>query len=165
MAQARYISVAELVEAHDVRALQNLGSDTAADGTANSSNTILLNAIERASADVESYAARGGVYSLTDLATIQAADDWTLKGLVVDLAIGHAYRRRGGQIPPDLSDRVDKAEQGLQDLRDGKRLFGTDDPAIAAGKPSAVLVTSSQRARLNSVSDQPFFPPRREKII
>lgn len=165
MAQARYITVAELTEAHDIRSLQNLGADTATDGTANSSNTILLNAIERASAQVESFAARGGIYTLTDLTAIQAADDWTLKGLVVELAIAHTYRRRGGRIPADLSDRISEAEKTLEDLRDGKRVFGSDDDAISAGKPSAVVVDQSQRARLNSVADEPFFPQRKERII
>ena len=165
MAQAIYITVEELTIAHDIRALQNLGADDAADGTADDTNVILLNAIERASADVESFSARGGIYSLKNLGTLRDLDDWTLKGLCVDLAIGHAYRRRGGRIPAELSDRVDKAESTLADLRDGKRVFSQDAEAIAAGKPRASVVSLSQRERINSVSDTLFYPQRKERVI
>ena len=163
MAQTKYITVAELVEAHDLRTLQNLSSDTAADGTADESNTILLNAIERASADVQSYALRGGRYSASELDNLQTADDWSLKGLVVDLAVGYAFRRRG-IIPPDSQEQYEKALATLEDLRDGKQVFN-DTGAIAAGKPSAVVITSTERSKLDLVADSPFFPPRRTKIV
>lgn len=157
MAQTKYITVAEFAEAHDTRMLADLSSDSGNPGTVNESNTILLNAIERASADVESYALRGERYSATDLTDLQTADDWTLKGLVADVAIYYAAGRRAGMLPDVVQEKIEAARRTLEDLRDGKKIFN-DASSIAAGKPKVSITGPGRRENLGMVSTEPFFP-------
>lgn len=160
MAQAKYISVAELAEAYDIRLLEQMASDTGSAVTADESEARLLNAIERGSADVQAAVLRGGRYTATDLTDLQTADDWTLKGLVAARAIIHVFRRRGGSAPADVQAIADESAQKLDDLRDGRAIF-TDADAIAAGKPKVVVISQGDRDNLNLVADGPNFPKRR----
>jgi len=164
VAQAKYITVAELVETHDTRPLGQLSSDSGAAATVDENNAKLLNAIERASADVESHALRGGRYSSTDLTDLQTADDWTLKGLVARLAIYYVYRRRGGPIPPDVESDRSSAKLDLEALRDGKMIF-SDAGAIGAGRARPRIVSSGIRGELHLASDEPYFPQRRTSAV
>lgn len=165
MAQTRYITVAELAEAFDTRKLGQLSSDTGTPATVNESNAILLNCIERASGEVQSYAMRGGLYTASDLDDLNTNDDWMLKGLVSALAMGHLHTRRGMALPDDIQGAVTQARQTLEDLRDGQVVFPQDSGAIAAGKPSVNIISPGSRAKLSMVADEPFFPPRRTGAV
>lgn len=166
MPQATYLTIAEFREHYDLRLLQQLGSDN---GTPLSGDPptdtygILLNAIERGSADIESHALRGGRYTLTNLADLVADDDWTLKSLTADMAIAHLFMRRGGTPPPSIENRIEQARKDLEDMRDGREIFNSGDH-IAAGKAKAVILTDAQRARLNMVSDREYFPRRQQRL-
>lgn len=164
MAQTKYITVAELAESYDARLLADLGGDGSANLVVDEDNAIITNAIERASAKVESFALRGGRYSEADLAALQADDDWKLKGLVASIAISFLFRRRAGQAPPDIEKEIEAANKDLDDLRDGKTIF-RDDGAIAAGKATAAVLSSGSRGRLGLVADGPFFPPSKGSIV
>ena len=164
MAQTRYITVAELAEAYDARTLAQLGSDLAADSTVDESNAILLNAIERASAIVQSFALAAGLYTATDLTDLQTADDWSLKGLVAAIAMGKLFDRRTTVPPESIQRAIDSADETLKSIRKGRRVFNDAD-AIDAGKPSVVIISPTTRARLNLVSDQPFFPTRQRQQV
>lgn len=164
MPQERYITVAEFAKAFDTRTLAQLGSDSGSVGTVDESNTILLNAIDRASADVQSFALRGGRYSVDDLLSLQTEDDWSLKGTVASLAIGYAHRRRGAAIPDDIQASIDRAEEMLKDLAAGSRVFN-DTEAIAAGQPDNQIVSVRDRQNLSLVGDLPFFPDRNIREI
>jgi hypothetical protein len=159
MAQAKYLTVAELAEAFDSRLLQELGADDGALGTVDESNAILLNAIERASADVQGYTFRGGQYTLTDLQALQTQDDWSLKGIVAALAMGHLYDRRGASAPETITAKIEAAGEALRELRDGKAIF-FDTNVMDAGKPKMDVISPTTRANLNLVSDSDFFPQR-----
>lgn len=161
MAQTTYITVAEWQHGTDDRVLADLMSDDGTAGTIGEGDLVLLNCIERASADVESYVLRGGRYTLTDLTDLQTDDDWTLKGLVADLATGYLYQIRGGQIPDSAKDRQDRGRETLQELAKGGRIF-RDTSAISAGTAQVSIITTDQRARSNLVSDGPNFPPTRQ---
>lgn len=160
-----YATVAEFLEAVDVRALAELGTDTDLDGTVNDSNVILLSALTRASHEVRGFVRRGGMYSSDDLDTLQAADDWSLKGLVCDIATGILIARRVGGMPDSWKDRLEKANMTLRDLRDGKQVFGESNAAkINAGKPSVSVIAISQRSILGMATDQQFYPQRRTTV-
>lgn len=161
MAQTRYITVAEWVEGTDTRVLAQLSSDTDAPITVDETNARLLNAIERGSSDVQSSALRGGRYSSDDLDALKTADDWTMKGLVADLATRYLYESRGGSAPEDVQRRFRDADAALEDLRQGRQVFNDSD-AIGAGVPEVAIMNAGQRARLHMVSDTEYFP--RERI-
>jgi len=159
MAQTKYITVAEWAEGFDNNVMAELSSDTGTLGTVNESNTALLNCIERASADVESHALRGGIYSLTDLLDAQSDDDWSLKGLVASLATVYLYRVRGTPLPPDVKPLYEEAKATLKDLRDGKRVLNNAG-AVDAGQPKVAVISASNRGNLHLQSDSMFFPRR-----
>lgn len=163
MAQNKYITVAELAEAFDENLLADLGGDGSSNSPVNESNVVLLNAIERASARVESYCLQGGRYTETDLLALQTDDDWKLKGLVAALAVVFLFRRRGGQAPPDIEKEIEQANKDLDSLREGKTIF-RDAGAIDAGKPKVAVIPSSTRNRLGLVGDNPFFPSARDQF-
>jgi len=162
MAQASYISTAELIESFDERMVFQLASYSGtplANASALASSAVALNAIEKASAEVESYAKRGGIYTTGNLTDLKTADDWALKSLVSTLTMKHLFRGKTGNIPPDMAAMVAEATQTLEDLRDGKRVFNLDE-AHSAGKAKAFIISSSVRGNLNMPSDSKFFPDR-----
>ena len=161
MAQNSYITAAEMAESFDSRIILQLSSYS---GTPASSvtNSVTANAIEKASAEVETYALRGGFYTTTNLTDLQTADDWALKGLVATLAMKFLYLGKTGNMPPDMDQATAKAEQMLEDLRAGKRVFNLDT-VHAAGRASPHVVSMSVRGQINAASDQRFFPQRRTR--
>jgi len=159
MAQASYISTAELVESFDDRMVKQLVSYTGTPATDLTTNAAALNAIEKASAEIESYALRGGLYTATNLTDLQAADDWSLQSLTATLTMKHLFRGKTGSIPPDMEAMMGEASGTLEDLRDGKRVFNLDT-TIGAGKPKAFVISSTVRGNLNMPSDSKFFPDR-----
>lgn len=164
MAQVSYITEVELLEGFDDRTVGQLASDTGTAVTLDGTSVEIKNAIERASAMVESGALRGGRYSLADLAALKTADDWSLKGLVAELTIGKLYERRPGTIPQDMKDMLRTAHEKIEALEKGDRIFN-DAGAIVSGKPKVVLLSRFERQQLNMVADQPFFPPRIEQAV
>ncbi len=162
MTQVSYITEAELLVAFDDRTVFQLASDTGTPATTGAPE--IVNAIERASAMVESGALRGGRYSLADLAALQTADDWSLKGLVAELTIAKLYQRRPGTIPEDMKEMLRAAGQKIEALEKGDRIFN-DSGAISSGKPSVHFLSEFERARLGLVSSQPFFPKQREQTV
>ena len=162
MAQASYISTAELIESFDSRMVFQLASYSGspiADASALASSAVALNAIEKASAEVESYAKRGGIYTTENLSDLQSNDDWSLKSLVSTLTMKHLFRGKTGNLPPDMAAMVAEASQTLEDLRDGKRVFNLGE-AHTAGQAKAFVISSNVRGNLNMPSDSKFFPTR-----
>lgn len=161
MAQAQYITVAEWQEGTDDNVLLQFASDTgtpiASIGAA--TDPVLLNCIERGSADVEKHAQRGQRYTGADLAALQTDDDWSLKGLVADLATMHLYRIRGAVIPEAVQSRIDIAQAELNELASGAIVFN-DAGAQAAGAPKVSVISLNTRQNLGLASDSVFFPPR-----
>jgi len=162
VAQTSYISTAELVESFDDRMVKQLSSYSGSPETDLSTNAAALNAIEKASSEVESYALRGGLYSSQNLSDLQTADDWSLKSLVSTLTMKHLFRGKTGSIPPDMAAMMGEASQTLEDLRDGKRVFNLST-THDAGKPSVLVISASIRGNQNMPSDSKYFPQRQTR--
>jgi hypothetical protein len=159
MAQASYISTAELIESFDSRMVYQLVSYDGTPETDLTTNAAALNAIEKASAEVESYALRGGLYSAENLSDLKAADDWSLKTLTATLTLKWLFRGKTGNVPPDMAAMIAEATQLLEDLREGKRVFNLGT-THSAGKASVHIVSSTVRGNLNMPSDSQYFPQR-----
>jgi len=162
MAQTKYISVAELIESFDYRMLSQLCSYSGSPGTMNESNTIALNAIEKASAEVQSYALRGNRYTADNLDTINTNDDWTLKGLCCTLTVKHLFRGKATSAPPDVQSMIEEATATCEALAKGERIFNFDT-AASAGKAAVKVISTQTRGRMNMVSDTQFFPDRQDR--
>ena len=163
MAQTKYITVAELIESFDSRMLSQLCSYSGAPGTMNESNAIALNAIEKASAEIESYALRGGIYTSGDLTTIQSNDDWTLKSLCSTLSVKHLFRGKATSAPPDVVAMIAESKETLEALSSGKRIFNYDN-AVTGGKAAVKVMRNQTRGQINMVSDSDFFPDRPDRV-
>ena len=165
MAQASYISTAELIESFDERMVFQLASYSGtplANASALSSNASALNAIEKASSEVESYAMRGGLYTAQNLLDLQTADDWSLKALTATLTMKWLFRGKTGNVPPDMAAMIAEATQTREDLRTGQRVFNLST-THSAGKAGINVISSSARGYLNSPSDSRFFPDRQTR--
>lgn len=162
MAQAVYITEAELILATDGRLIARLGSDDDTPATLGASDTKIANAMNRASAQLEMTCVRGGRYALNDLAALQAADDWGMKGLVCRLALIALYQRRG-PVPPEVKALKDEADETLKALASGENVFSQDADSITAGQVALEVIDTYTRRELNLVSDQPYFPVRRDR--
>jgi|TARA_R100000501_G_C2621970_1_gene115227 hypothetical protein len=162
MAQTSYITTAELVESFDDRMVKQLVSYDGTPETDLTTNAAALNAIEKASAEVESFAMRGGLYTAQNLSDLKDADDWSLKSLTSTLTMKHLFRGKTGNIPPDMQAMVAEATQTLEDLRDGKRVFNLST-THGAGKASVHVISSNVRGNLNMPSDSKYFPTRQTR--
>ena len=155
-----YATVAQFILAVDQRLLSELGIDAEADGVVDNTNTIIVTALTRASHEVQTYALRGGVYNEGDLDALQSSANWSLIGVVCDLALGILLARRGGPFGDAIKDRIDKANAMLLDLRDGGRVFPVA-ANIDASKPMLSVISQVQRGNLGMVADSEFFPRRK----
>jgi len=163
MAQTKYITIAELKESFDTRLLGQLASYSGTpDALGDESNTVVLNAIEKASAEIQSYALRGNRYTSDNLDTIKSDDDWTLKGLCCTLTVKHLFRGKATSAPPDVQSMIDEATATCEALANGDRIFNFDT-AASAGKAAVKVISTQTRGKVNMVSDSQFFPPRQDR--
>jgi hypothetical protein len=163
MAQTKYITIAELKESFDSRMLGQLGSYSGTpDALGDESNTVILNSIEKASAEIQSYALRGNRYTADNLDTIKDDDDWTLKGLCATLTVKHLFRGKATQAPADIVQMIEEGKEICEALGSGGQIFNFDQ-AVSGGEASVVLIPSNTRGQLRLASDQQFFPDRLDR--
>jgi hypothetical protein len=155
-----YATVDQFKSSVDERLLAELGIDAEEDGVVDSSNTIIMAALMRASHEVQSFAFRGGIYSESDLDALQTAENWLLIGMTCDIALAILLARRGGPFGDAVRDRLDRANASMVDLRDGRRVFPVASN-IDASKPALSIISQVQRGNLGMVADSDFFPRRK----
>lgn len=154
-----YATFADLEAAIDSNILAQLCGDS---GTPMAgSNPITTHALERATAIVRAYVRVGESYSEDELATLAAAQDPLLTMITTDLAIEILFQRRGSKITPAVEQRLKQAYTMLEQLRDGKMLFGSVAANAQAGLPMVAVVPPSNLAWYNQASNTQFFPMRR----
>lgn len=158
-----YATYADLEKELDARIIAELASDSGND--APPPNPITTMALERASAMVASYARVGNIYTDTDLTALATAGDWLLVGLVCDLATEVLFQRRAMKIPPAVEDRMKRAHELLEALRDGRQIFGAVAKAADAGLPEVRATPLNTLAYYNQVSSSGFFPSRKPNTM
>ena len=163
MAQTKYLTIAELKESFDTRMLGQLCSYSGSPSAlGDETNAVALNAIEKASGEIQSYALRGERYTSENLDTIYAADDWSLKGLCATLTVKHLFRGKATSAPPDVQAMIDEATATCEALVKGEGIFNLGTIA-SAGKAAISLISNANRGRINMVSDSEYFPPRQDR--
>jgi phage gp36-like protein len=118
-------------------------------------------ALDRATSLIRSYVRVGGIYTETELAALDAANDPLLVTMCVDLATEFLFQRRGAKLTPAIEQRIKQTYTMLEGLRDGKMLFGSVESNVTAGTPVVKAVPSANLTWYNSVSNSGFFPMRR----
>jgi len=159
MPMAQLLSNTNAILHIDERLLKELISDTNADGTV-ASSTILTEVLLRGGEEVASAATRSQAYTVTELETLATDGNALLRGLVADLALCYLFERRGGEVPESVKAKANRAQQMLNDLRDGRRVFAVDANR-EAGTASVSVISQAIRGSLRLVSDSPFYPERR----
>lgn len=165
MAAPQYATESDLKLVCDTRLLAELATDTDVDDPLNGTSTVIVNALQRASSDVESHVLRGGRYDTARLSQMQTDGDQTLIGLVCDLAIVRLFNRRGFRLPPVWAEANDRAKQTLEDLGNGLLIFGKSTDAADAGTGEVDAIPGYSRSTLRLASDQDYFPPRISTLI
>jgi tetrahydromethanopterin S-methyltransferase subunit F len=161
MPMAQLLSNTNAILHIDERLLKELISDTNADGTV-ASSTILTEVLLRGGEEVASAATRSQAYTVTELETLATDGNALLRGLVADLALCYLFERRGGEVPESVKAKANRAQQMLNDLRDGRRVFAVDANR-EAGTASVSVISQATRGSLRLVSDSPFYPDRRSQ--
>lgn len=116
-------------------------------------------ALNVASGEVEKACLVGNRYSPTDLAGLEGMAQASLQGLVADLAFWQLLKWRYPAMQE--TDTFKAAQETLQQLRDGSRIFGIQENADA-GLPATTFVTqqSIDTLNLNSTIARRFFGSR-----
>ena len=91
-------------------------------------------------------------------------DRWALKELCAQLAIGILHDRRVSGINKEPHKQVDRAEDMIEKLEAGKRVFPIDT-ARDAGQGHLVITTTQQNADINLVGNSDFFPPANDRLF
>lgn len=161
MPQPQYASYCNLQKSLDSRVIAELCSDT---GTSNpGSATIATAVLERASSIVQAHARVGGMYTDHDLDTTLAGDG-LLVMMTCSLATEMLFQRRAMKIPPAVESQLEHTKKMLEDLRDGRLIFGQLDKAAQAGLPEVAATSQWTNAWYNNVSTSGFFRPRASDI-
>lgn len=155
---AQFLTLDQFGKYVDTRLLNEIMSDTGSDGAYNyDPDDVLITAIYRASEEIASAATRSNAYTVAELT---ALNNPLIEGLTADLALCHLFERRGGTIPESVKAKAIRAQEYLNDLRDGKRVFAVDANR-QAGTATISVIASSTRGSLAMNADGTFFPARR----
>lgn len=158
-----YATPEQLAARFDARVIaeNTVDNDRTEISTDLSSNLVVLEALEDASAQIRSAALVANNYTEDELSTLAESQDAFLVRLCCTLAVGYILNRRSMGKEP-LPPTIEQAEQWLAMLRLGERIFNVADNSAAGTMRSSVL-TSSQRTDLSLVADNyRFFPVRRQ---
>lgn len=161
MPQTSFLPLEDLAQYVDIRLLNELASDTGVDENyADDPGLIIFTALNRATEEIASAATRSNAYTMADLTALVTDLNGMLRGLTADLAMTYLFERRGGTVPEVIRAKANRAQERLNDLRDGKRVF-----AIAskrdAGTATVQVISASTRGSLAMNADGTFFPNRR----
>ena len=135
MAYATYANLAVTTDANTIAEL--CGDDGSPNPGPNAVTSALL---DRATEDIRGYARVGAMYSDDQLDGLALANNAALWGLCCDLATCYLFDRRSTEYPPQVQKRYERAMHMLEQLRDGKTIFGALDAAAVAGLPTVVAV-------------------------
>lgn len=161
-----YATSDDLVKRYDARTLRELASDSAAPVEDLSTDAAVTAALSSASGKINAAVMVSGLYTAAQLAALTGDD----LALLVDLTCDLAMARLVGRRPcPDTAEWaaaiVERAEEFLQQLRNGARLFNVD-VAKDAGLPLADGPTAVEYRDLNLIPDrtQNFYPSRASRL-
>lgn len=159
-----YCSASELLKRVDRRTVARLCSDTTTpvvdaqlEGNANLDAALL-----GASGEVEAACLVGERYSPTDLALLEGAALAFLQDIVAGLAITRLYRRRPN---PEMKEPAIAAEARamLQQIRDGERIFGTDEHADAGVMQHDLMTQQDFETRFDRITAAEEYFGRRAR--
>ena len=164
-----YADADDLTARFDWRIIADLASDsgTQVEESALGGNEKVAAALDDASGRIDAALSVAQVYTAADLAGLSGNSLAMLKRITCELAMLFLIGRRqekllDGSLPP----MEQKAEDYLDRLRKGERLFGDVAAAAAAGLPTVDGPTTVQYEELNLLPDRTrnFYASRQSRL-
>lgn len=162
---ATFCPVDEFLKRFDVRAIAQLAADDNTPVATGSlaSNANVLAALRSASGYFESAALLGEKYTTLDLVALLSTDT-NARAMMYDLVAGFAFtrlreRRPDRNVPKSIPE--ERAENWLEQLVDGKRIFGFQETMDAGVLDSEVEAAATVEQRhLSTTIAQAYFGTR-----
>jgi len=160
-----YASADDLAIFFDARILQDLVSDTGDPDPVWKTNAKLTTILASASGRIESACTVAQHYLVADLAALTGNSLALLKELTCTIAVALLIARRGGKYSEEYKEKIAAAEEFLDRLRKGERVFGIEDNQeagmIAIEGPTIVTYT-----KLNLIPDRTkhYYPTREQRM-
>lgn len=151
----------------DERTLRDLASDTGEPVADLASDGKIGVALEDASGRVDSALTVANLYSADDLAGLTGNSLALLKRIVCGIAMGYLWSRRHADVGnQDLHAAQQEAEEYLDRLRKGERLFASVAAARDAGTPEVDGPSALDYENLNLLPDRTknFYPARATRL-
>lgn len=156
----------DLVSYYDASVVADLASDTEMPESDLNSSRIVLKLLAFASGRINSAASVAARYSAEDLALLTGDDKEVLTELCCTLAMGKLLGRRpGSQHAEAYQEHIEAAEEFLDRLRKGERVFAFEEN-VEAGLPLVDGPTTVDYTRLNLIPDRirHYYPSRGSTI-
>ncbi|MBQ9875375.1 MAG: DUF1320 family protein [Thermoguttaceae bacterium] len=146
----------DMIERYDARQLTRLSFDDDArhDASELANSEILGAALADAKGELKAALSVAGMYSDEQLERLAPESLALAKRVMCELALAFLYGRRGGESRETTAQIRQSAEEYLERLRKGERLFSIveSDAKEKAGQPSLVAPTAVQLQNLNGIT-------------
>lgn len=155
-----YATVDDFTNAFDEQTLRDLASDTGIPVESLSASTAVTSALNAGAGRIEAACFVGRMYSADDLSTLTGNSAALLARMNCEIALMYLMARRPEKYGTDFFKAIDeRIESYLKDLREGARLFATEN-AKDAGLPFVDGPTTIDFQRLNLITARVrrFYP-------
>lgn len=157
-----YATANDLIAYFDERVIRDLLSDSGEPVASLTGDAKLTAILSSASGEVDRALTVANQYTASDLANLAGSALDGLKEIVCSLAMGKLLRRRPGSDHEEtLKGCVEWAENELEKLRKGQRVFGGSEAQKEAGAVGISGPTAVRFQQMGLMRDKTNFFPRR----
>lgn len=150
---ANFLTLAELDERIDSRITDQLSAD---DDSGVRVDDNVTAAIADASSEIRMACMQGGVYTATQLDDLVVTGDTALLMLCAPLTIRNLNNRRSMGLDPSLEKQIERAEELLEQLKNGSRILNIDN-ALTADDPEIQTISADDADNLLQMTPTSFF--------
>jgi len=161
-----YAASTDLVARYDERTIQDLASDTGTPVDDLGNDAKVSAALDDASGRIDAALTVANLYAESDLTDLTGNSLALLKRITCELALIYLIERRPEKYcGSDLKDRKKEAEEFLDRLRKGERLFGID-ALKEAGLPTVDGPTAVDYKELNLITSRTrnYYPNVKQRL-
>lgn len=160
-----YASADDLATFFDSRILQDLVSDTGDPDPRWKTNAKVTTILEAASGRIDAACTVAQHYLASDLTALTGNSLALLKELTCTIAAALLIARRGGKYSEEYKEKIAAAEEFLDRLRKGERVFGVEANR-EAGAVNIEGPTTATYDKLNLIPDrtQHYYPSRKSRM-
>ena len=160
-----YADADDLASFFDERIIADLVSDSGDPDDSWNANPKLATLLAAASGRVEAACTVANHYLVADLAALTGNSLSILKDITCTLTMAMLIRRRQGRYVEEYKEKIQEAEEYLDRLRKGERVFGVSANQ-GAGEIDIQGPTTATYTKLNLIADrtQHYYPTRGRRM-